>query len=291
MYAGQFWPIIVSVRTIFGLLRRAFAAAVEHDCATVARGAAFSAILSFFPGLMVVASLLFSQNAEATVREFSTVLGMVLPPEAYRLAAQYLEVEDFQTHSLLVLALLVAIWSATDAIVALMKGFRVVYRLPDAGSYLKTRAVALALLLMAGAPLLFATLLLFFGEQIENRLLVRFWAASGWILLAGKGLRWLVAVGTSVVVLAMVYRVAPNRRQRWRYAWPGAAVATSLWVAATLLFAWYAQNVARYRDLYGSLAATVVLLLWMYMLSLIVLVGCEFNAVYERSAVGKGQRD
>jgi membrane protein len=271
----------MSLGSFFPLLKRALVRAFDDNCFAIAKGAAFSSMLSFFPGLMVVASLLFSRDAEATLREISSLLGAVLPPEAYRLTAQYLTAEGMETRGLLAAAWAVAVWSASDAVVALMAGFRAAYRLPETRSFLKTRAVAMALLLLAGAPLLFATLLLFFGQQIERWLIVHLGAVSGWIVLAGRLSRWAGALLASTAVIALAYHVAPDRRQRWRYVWPGAAVATGLWLPATALFAWYAQNVARYSDLYGSISAAVVLLLWMYLVNLIVLIGCEFNAEYE----------
>lgn len=271
------------IADFFRLMGRALARAFDDNCFSLAKGAAFSWILSFFPGLIVVASLLFSSDAEGTLREISAALGAVLPEQSYRLAAGYLTAEG-RTTGLLAGAWVVAIWSACDAVGTLMAGFRAAYRLPNSWSFLKTQAVALALVLLAGIPLLAATLLLFFGQQIENWLLMRLGILSDWILLAGRASRWMVAMATSVAVLATVYHFAPGRRQRWRYVWPGAVLATALWLAATVLFAWYAQNVARYGDLYGGIAAAVVLLVWLYLVSLAVLVGCEFNAEYERAA-------
>ena len=67
-------------------------------------------------------------------------------------------------------------------------------------------------------------------------------------------------------------------------------LATILWLGATLLFAWYVKNVARYTDLYGSISSAVVLLIWMYIINVIVLAGCEFNAEYERFATEPERR-
>ena len=65
--------------------------------------------------------------------------------------------------------------------------------------------------------------------------------------------------------------------------WPGATLATVFWLLATLGFAWYVRNIARYNVMYGSVGAGIALLVWMYLISAIALLGCEFNAVYERS--------
>ena len=72
-------------------------------------------------------------------------------------------------------------------------------------------------------------------------------------------------------------------RQRWRYVWPGAILATVLWLLATSGFGWYVRNIAHYNVMYGSVGAGIALLVWMYLMALIALFGCEFNAEYERS--------
>jgi membrane protein len=100
---------------------------------------------------------------------------------------------------------------------------------------------------------------------------------------ASRVARYVIAFAGNASVTAMLYYIGPNRKQRWRYVWPGAALATLAWLIATMVFAWYVRNIARYNVMYGSIGAAIALLVWMYLLALIALVGCEFNAAYERS--------
>jgi len=86
-----------------------------------------------------------------------------------------------------------------------------------------------------------------------------------------------------VLVTGVLYYYGPYRDQRWGYVWPGAIVATVLSLLATSGFAWYARNIAHYNVMYGSIGAAIALLVWMYVMAFIALVGCEFNAEYERS--------
>jgi membrane protein len=80
----------------------------------------------------------------------------------------------------------------------------------------------------------------------------------------------------------VLYFIGPSRPQRWRFVWPGALVATLLWLLSTLGFGWYVRNIAGYNLLYGSVGAAIALLVWMYVLAAVALIGCEFNAEYER---------
>jgi membrane protein len=91
-----------------------------------------------------------------------------------------------------------------------------------------------------------------------------------------------------VLITALVYYFAPNRKQTFRTVFPGAALATLLWLLATAAFAWYVRHIANYNVLYGSVGAGLALLVWMYMLAVINLFGCEFNAARERSGLPEG---
>ena len=268
-------------RDLVVLTRRSFSSALDDNCFNIAKGAAFSATLSLFPGLIVVAALLFRGDAAEMVGEISRFMGQVLPPDVHHLLTDYLSISAGRSTALLVGAGLVAIICAAELMISLMEGFRAAYHLPKVWSGWKEHAVALGLVFLAVVPVAAASALMVFGRLIEERLVETagnpWWAVS----IAGLG-RWVLAMLTITLVLSMLYHVAPNRRQRWRDVWPGAVFATLLWLPSTLLFALYVQYLAVYRDLYGSVATVVALLIWMYLVSSIVMLGCEFNVQRER---------
>jgi membrane protein len=96
-----------------------------------------------------------------------------------------------------------------------------------------------------------------------------------------------VALAATVMITGLLYAVGPNRPIKLRSVWPGAWLATLLWLAATSVFAWYVRNIANYNVLYGSIGAVIALVVWMYLLAVIALVGCEYNAVRERLKRGQ----
>jgi membrane protein len=104
--------------------------------------------------------------------------------------------------------------------------------------------------------------------------------------IVAQVLRWVLLVVVVVIALAVVYRVAPDRDAP-KFAWtsPGAIVATVLWVIGSALFSLYVNNFGSYNATYGALAGVVVLLLWMYLTSYIVLLGAEINAEAERQTL------
>jgi membrane protein len=182
------------------------------------------------------------------------------------------------------------VWAASGVIKSLIEGFQAAYRVPRNRGFVRQNAVAIALVLLSAVPLVCATLLVVFGSQAERTVLnwlkvdpVLNPLAPTWQWLSRMA-RYAVAFVTTVVDAGVLYYVGPYRRQRWRYVWPGATLATVLWLLATSGFAWYVRHIGHYNVMYGSVGAGIALLVWMYLTSAIALVGCEFNAEYERSA-------
>ena len=105
------------------------------------------------------------------------------------------------------------------------------------------------------------------------------------ILILSLLLRWILSMLTSVAVLALIYHFGLPRWQPWYRVLPGAALATVLWLLATEVFGWYVVNFADYNQIYGPLGVAIALLVWLYIISFIVLIGAEFNAlIYPRVA-------
>jgi membrane protein len=107
------------------------------------------------------------------------------------------------------------------------------------------------------------------------------------VLLLWTWGRWSIGGLTSIAVIALIYHLAIPRTQSWQRVVPGATLATGLWFAATVTFGWYVTNYANYAVIYGSLAAVIALLVWFYVVSIVILIGAEFNAlVYPKSERG-----
>jgi membrane protein len=278
-------------RTFFWLLRRSVLSTFDDGCIGVAKGAAYSALLSFFPVLTSAATILLQSHAGFVSNALEEGLSQIVPPESEGLVVQQFRITGARPLSLLVIAGLVSLWAASGVIKSLMDGFHAAYRVPRNRHFIHQTWLAMALVLVATVPILGATVLIVFGGQLEN--LTLRWLGGNPHLASfsslwrwtGMAARYLLAFSATVAATAILYRYGPYREQRWRYVWPGAVLATCLWLLATIGFAWYTRHIAHYNVMYGSIAAVIVLLVWMYVMALIALLGCEFNAVYERSAI------
>jgi len=276
------------------LMRLAFWRAFQHDAFAVAKASAYSSILTFFPGLLVVGSVLAtSRKTEVYLREISYALGRILPAGS-NTALDYLKGTSLQRPvGVLVSASLITLWTGSGVMISWMEGFRNAYQLPKIWGLVKERLIAFSLVILAGIPLTFATVLVAFGSRIETRILFQIGHEFGfYILLMWTMIRWVIATLTSIAVIALIYHNAVPRTQPWHSVLPGATMATVLWFFVTGIFGWYLQNYADYSLIYGSLGVAIALLVWMYMISLVILVGAEFNAMlFPRATLGKELRE
>jgi membrane protein len=169
-----------------------------------------------------------------------------------------------------------------------MEGFRKAYQLPKTWGVLKERAIAFLLVLLAGVPMAFASFLVAFGNQIETWMIFHSGHEMGsYILGMWTALRWIIATLTSIAVIALIYHHGLPRTQPWHRVLPGAVLATVMWFCATVLFGSYLRHFADYNQIYGSVGTAIALLVWLYLISLVVLVGAEFNSLrYPRFLFG-----
>jgi membrane protein len=281
------WPVIVR---FLRLLRLALWRAFQHDAFAVAKASAYSLILTFFPGLLVVGSVLAtSPKTEGYLLEISGAVDKILPAGSNS-AMLYLRGTTLQRPlSVLITASLITLWTGSGVMISWMEGFRNAYQLPKIWGLVKERMIAFALVIMAGIPLTFSTVLVAFGSRIETRILFHLGHEFGpLIVVMWTIIRWLIATLTSIAVIALIYHNAVPRTQPWHSVLPGATLATILWFLATALFGWYLQSYADYSLIYGTLGVAVALLVWMYMISLVILVAAEYNAMlFPRAMLGK----
>ncbi len=277
-------------RRMFRNLRLSLWRAFQHDAFGIAKGAAYSAILSLFPILMIVASLLVTaQNAAEYVDEIIAASYRALPPGMGPVVEAYFKSAKERPVRLLVSASLITLWTASGVVMSWMEGFRSAYQLPKTWGIVKERLIAFGLTIMAGIPLMFATILVAFGNQIEARVIeVGGQSFTPYVGALWTVLRWVIATVTSIAVMQLIYHNAVPRTLKWHTVLPGATLATAVWFPVTIAFGYYVRHFAAYSLFYGSLATPIVLLIWLYIISVIVLVGAEFNAlVYPRAVVRK----
>jgi membrane protein len=287
--------IVVALRhakNLPGLLHRAFLAALRHDALNLSQSAAYSALVSLFPALIVLAALIALLPDVAPMKVgVSEFFDEVLPPNALSLLTSYFVsgpgAQQAHTVRSLLIAGLVSVSGGSSVIVTLMDGIRRAQGLPvDCWKRFQKRTRALILVPLSLLPLALATLLVMFGRILTE------WAAA-YLATAVQPLffalalaaRWIVSLAGVAGLTASIYHFGtPMRRPRMESV-PGSVVATAMWFLSTLAFGWYVTRFANYSQVYGPLGAGIALLIWLYLVFLSVLCGAEFNAQF----YGRGQ--
>lgn len=253
----------------------------DDNLGMLAAGVAFFAFLAIFPAIVAMVAVYGLLFDPAAVEAQLDPLGEIMPPEAFAiLYNQTKAVVDQGSRSLslgFMASLIFAIWSATKGMRALMTALGVAYDTTEKRgilltgllSYLFTLgAIFYAVAAMAGIAALPVVIGLFdLSDETTDNLLL---------------LRWPILVVILLVGLAILYHYGPHRRGvRFRWLSPGALVAAILWVAASIGFSSYVSNFGAYNEIFGSLGAVVILLLWFYVSAYAFCLGAEINATLE----------
>jgi len=274
MPPSAWWAIIKRVYVMNGV----------HNLALLAAGVAFFAFLAFVP-LIAVIVLLYGLIADpGTVANSLDLLNDVVPSEVLViLREQLLQIvttSSTQQGLGLVLALLFSTYGAMRAATAMMRALNIIYEEHETRGFFRTTLVAVMITLgMAGIAVVGLVSISLFS-YVRNFLAPYIGASS---LMLIQMLTWVVAAMLVSVTFAIFFRYAPDRRAaKWRWLSLGSMASTVLWLCITLGFGFYAANVSDYNATYGSLAAIVIFLMWLFLSAYAVLIGAEINAETER---------
>lgn len=253
----------------------------EDRVALIAAGVTFYILLALFPALAAFVSIYGFVADPRTIADHIAFLGGLLPSEGLDLIRKQLDAllrQDTESLGLgIVLGIAVALWSANNAVKALFQAMNVAYEEEEKRSILRLHLVSFSFTL--GAIVIGVLFLLSVG--IVPAVLALFYLDrwTEWLVSIGRWPVLLFAVG---VAISLVYRYGPSRttaKQRW-VTW-GSALATLVWIAASVTFSFYLENFANYNATYGALGAVVGLMMWSWLSVVILLVGAEINAEVE----------
>jgi membrane protein len=261
------------------ILLRVRTQARDDNIPLLSAGVAFYAMLSLFPALIAMISIYGLVAEPKTARAQVQRLADIMPAQAREVLTGQLEALTQSAGRGLslgaVLGILVALWAASAGMKAMIDGINVAYDQTETRKFFRLRG--LALLLTLGAILTMAVAI---GIIVVLPVVTDLLGPVGRVLLAVA--RWPLLAGLMLLGLGVLYRFAPNRSDaRWRWVTVGSVVATVLWLIGSGLFSLYVDRFANYNRTYGVLGAVVVLLMWLYLSSFVVLLGAELNNAME----------
>ncbi|MEO8040348.1 MAG: YihY/virulence factor BrkB family protein [Betaproteobacteria bacterium] len=248
----------------------------------IAAGVGFYGMLAVFPALAAVVSIYGLVFDPQTVTQQLESLRGVVPSQAVDVVLEQLHGMQGDRATLgwsAAGALLITLWTSSVGVRALIKALNVTYDSQEKRGFIARAGLALLLTVSAIASAVVAV-----GGIVVLPVAAQFVGGGSWMKGLVQWLRWPAIAGLFGLGAAVMYRFGPCRpTPEWRdVAW-GALVATVLWVLGSAAFSWYVSNFGRYNEVYGSMGAVVILLLWFLLSAFVLLVGAEINATLERS--------
>ncbi len=277
-----------TLRQLPWLLRRTLVASIDDGLFAIAKGAAYSGLLSLFPVLTSAAAISLQMRADYFRLKVSVFLERILPAGTEDAVLQQFRYRGQRPVALIVVAALLSLWAASSVVKSLMDGFNAAYHIPRNRSMWAHMGVGIMLVFLIVIPMVGASSLILFGGTVEHGVM-KLWKVdpilnplTPSLAIVFRIVRYAIAFSAGWALTAILYFFGPYRSQRWRHVWGGAFLATGLWLLATLGFSWYVRHITNYNVLYGSIGTSIALLIWMYLIAIITLIGCEFNAELER---------
>jgi membrane protein len=262
--------------------KRAGSAFLGDDCMGLAQQIAYSWMLAFFPAIAFFLGLL---GVLHLYNDLQTFLAPISPRGVIRF------IEGLQKDSkggasitALVLGGAGATWAASGAMGSVIKAVNRAYDRMETRPFWKTRLIAITLVLLSSATILVLAVLIVFGGPIAQAIADKAGFGSAFTLLWSIA-RWPIAFVAVLLLFGLIYYYAPNvDHRRWQWVTPGSFVGALLWLALSGLFTLYVTFAGSYSKTYGSLAAGVILMLWLNYSAWAILFGAELNAELERQA-------
>lgn len=255
---------------------------VDDELPTYASALAFQIFFSLFPFLLFLVAIIGVLDLQPFFDWLREQAALVMPRAAYDLVNPAIDQLQTQKAGLFSVAIVVALWTASSAVRSVMVATNRAYGVKEGRpawkrfplSFIYTIAIAITLLSAAGLMVLGPQAMNWLAQQFGiEQIVVTLWAI----------LRWPIAICMLMLVVSVVYYVAPDVEQEFRFITPGSILAVIVWIAASMGFSYYAQNFADYNATYGSIGAIIILLLYLYISSAVLLFGAELNAVIEHS--------
>lgn len=267
----------------------------RHDCLGLAAQVAYSSLFSLFPFLLFLRSLsAYIPGAERLGDWLLAGLRDLVSENSrlYQIVEQNLFEEiGARSATLLSVGVLLTLWSASGAVMTLIKAVNLAYGLEETRSWFRRRPMAAGIAIVGAILLPAGVLLLVFGSWISEQI-GRHLGYDSLVHTLWVGLRWPVVFILLVGAVGLFFYVAPTRRQRWFGVLPGALVAVAAIIGMSIGLSWFlSQGVFQVRWLtYGVIGTAIVLLFWAFLIGLMILVGAEINAAVHRAVLEARER-
>lgn len=251
----------------------------KPDLTMRASAITFSFFLALFPGTLFLFTLIPYipiQDLDVIILDF---FSEVMPENAFEAVKTTIyDIVSKQQSGLLSFGILMALYFSTNGLNALMESFNKSYDIFESRSFLIQRGLALLLTLLEFGVLVVAVILIL-GGSLAIDMMVMYGLISGdFVAILFLALEWVIILALIYIGISLLYYFGPAVTKRWKFFSIGSVVATLLFVITSTAFSYYINHFGNYNKLYGSIGTLIVVMLWMYLNSFIILIGFELNA-------------
>jgi len=245
---------------------------------------AYNFMLALFPATIFLFTLIPMVPISNFQDTLLKLLATILPGNTYDAFESTInDIVKHQNTKLLTFGFASALYFASNGVYNLMQAFNKSSLILESRTWLKRRMVSIGLTVVISFSLFFAIAILIAGQALLKFLQLHMfsnWQFWLWLITLT---RWVIVVLIFFVVVSLLYRYGPAHKRRWKFSSPGSILATTLAVLTSLGFSYYINHFSSYNKIYGSIGTLIVMMLWLYLNSLIILIGFELNASVDLS--------
>lgn len=267
-----------SKTTWYEFLKKMTNKITENDTSERAASVSYSLILAVFPTVIFLFTLIPYIPIDNLQEKIMGFLGRALPGDTFSSVETTIrDIITRQRGGVLSFGFLLALFSATSGLVALMNAFNSSHRSEDSRGFFKIRGVAIGLTFTLAIALVLAIVGLIVGGVVSDYLL-KFGILNNVIFVYLLALaRYLVVFAVFVAAISIIYRFGPDVNMKWTFVSPGSVTASILIVLTTLAFSYYVSNFGSYNKVYGSIGTLIALMIWINLIALLLILGFEMN--------------
>ena len=253
----------------------------RDDIFALASQLAYHLMLSFFPFLIFLVTLIGFIKLNSN--EVLDGLQSILPTAVFELTSTTIEeVINSQHTGLLGVSVILTIWSASSAFRGVTKGVNKAYNIQENRSFIKRAMIGMISVVALALAIISTLLMLVFGGLI-GEILNKYLPFAYVIDFIWNILRYVIVIVMMIIIFAMIYKLTPAKRIKFKNVLPGAIVSTIGWLVVSLGFSFYVNNFSHYSRFYGSIWTVFVLMIWLFITSIVFIFGVELNSILEKS--------
>lgn len=277
--------------TLGELGRRVWRELQKDEVTERAAALSYYFLFALFPALLFMTALLsYLPLAGLQERLLAYAADMLPPAAALTLERTLAEIVNARRGGLVSVGVLATLWAGSAGMVSVMTAMNVVYGIEERRPWWRRRLLAIALTLGFSVFIIAALVLMVFGPRIGR--LVADWLWLGEIFTATWNVLSIpLVIAFALIGIQLVYYVAPARRRPWRWITPGAGLALVAWLAMSYGLRVWVSHFGNYSATYGSIGGVILLILWLYLTSVVLLVGAEVDAEIEAAAKPAERRE